>query len=323
MRRNLPVKEEWSLLGRKTSLCHGTKYPGVFKYYIWGCQERCCVESKGKEGKRWRAVYETVGKGTTLGRLRMTLMPAFFPCLSASPWKERLLVVLMAARPWWTPGHQISKAQEEWSITYTSSLVPHHGVPRWRVMPQGHSQSPHKTRISMANLSPSLSNSTTFHVLRSMLCPLLSSPSMASTTQCQLEPTSSRWGDDTKGWFSNWGLQEPLGCCWEEGALWRPCHTIADAPEPCGWASASHKSSHLRVKGCVGHWFSWNKCGDTTPYGMVGVRERGTLRSSVLKELQFIWTLRCMNMKFSSSSPWNRPCYKEFGRGQSQSEVPA
>ena len=39
---------------------------------------------------------------------------------------------------------------------------------------------------------PSLSNSTMFHVLQSILCPLLSSPSMASTTQCQLKPTSSR-----------------------------------------------------------------------------------------------------------------------------------
>ena len=108
MRRNLLVKGECSLLGRKTSLCHGTKYPGVFKYCIQGCQERCCVESKGKEGKRQRAVYETVKKGTTLGRLRVTLMPAFFHCLSASPLKERLLLVLMAARPLWTPGHQIS-----------------------------------------------------------------------------------------------------------------------------------------------------------------------------------------------------------------------
>ena len=44
----------------------------------------------------------------------------------------------------------------------------------------------------MANLSPSLSNSTTFHVLWSVHCPLLSSPSMASTTQCQVESTSSR-----------------------------------------------------------------------------------------------------------------------------------
>ena len=44
----------------------------------------------------------------------------------------------------------------------------------------------------MANLSPSLSNSTTFYVLWSIPCPLLSSPSMASTTQCQLKLTSSR-----------------------------------------------------------------------------------------------------------------------------------
>ena len=76
MRRSLLVKVQWSLLGRKTSLCQGTKDPGVFKYFIRGCQERCCVESKGKEGKRQRAVYETIGKGANLGRLRVTLMLA-------------------------------------------------------------------------------------------------------------------------------------------------------------------------------------------------------------------------------------------------------
>ena len=48
------------------------------------------------------------------------------------------------------------------------------------------------TRNSGANLSPSLFNSTMFLVLRSISCPLLSSPSTASTIQCQLEPTSSR-----------------------------------------------------------------------------------------------------------------------------------
>ena len=30
----------------------------------------------------------------------------------------------------------------------------------------------------------------------------------------------------------NWGLQEPLGYCWEEGTLCRPSYTIADAAEP-------------------------------------------------------------------------------------------
>ena len=85
MRRSLLVKVQWSLLGRKTSLYQGTKYPGAFKYFIRGCQERCCVKIKGKEGKRQRAIYETVEKGTTLERLTVTLMPAFFHCLSASP----------------------------------------------------------------------------------------------------------------------------------------------------------------------------------------------------------------------------------------------
>ena len=49
MRRNLLVKRDWSFLGRKTSMCQGTKDPGVFKYCIQGCQGRYHVESKGKE----------------------------------------------------------------------------------------------------------------------------------------------------------------------------------------------------------------------------------------------------------------------------------
>ena len=55
-----------------------------------------------------------------------------------------------------------------------------------KIMPHGHSQSPHTRRISRANLSASVSNSTTFHVLQSISCPLLSSPLMALTTQSQL-----------------------------------------------------------------------------------------------------------------------------------------
>ena len=70
-------------------------------------------------------------------------------------------------------------------------------------MPQDHSQSPQTTKISRANLSPSLSNSTMFHVLQSIFCPLLSSPSIASTTHCHLKPRYSRLGDNTESWFSN------------------------------------------------------------------------------------------------------------------------
>ena len=195
----------------------GTKEPGVFKYCIQRCRGRCHVEHKGKEsGKEmmawhlWRAVQKTVRKGAALGRLRVTLMLFLSHCLSASPWKESLLVVLVAVRPLWTPGHQWSKAQQELSLTFRGSSAPRPRVSRWRVMPQGHSQFPHTTRISRANLSPSLSNSTTFHVLPSIPCPLLSSPSTASTTQCQLEPTSSRWGDNLEGWFSKRNLQKEL-----------------------------------------------------------------------------------------------------------------
>ena len=74
MRRNLLVKVEGAPLGRKTSLCQGAKEPGVFKYCIQECQGRCRVRSKGKEGKRQRAVQKTVGKGATLGKLRVTLI---------------------------------------------------------------------------------------------------------------------------------------------------------------------------------------------------------------------------------------------------------
>ena len=40
------------VLGGRVVRRGGKKYPGVFKYCIRGCQERCCVKSKGKEGKR-------------------------------------------------------------------------------------------------------------------------------------------------------------------------------------------------------------------------------------------------------------------------------
>ena len=195
---------------------------------------------------------------------------------------------MAAVRPLWTPGRHRSLAQEDHLIRSWGSSVPSHGVPRWKFMPQGHSQYPHKARISRANLSPSLSNSTTFHVLRSIPCPLLTSASTASTTHCQLKPTPWRWGDNTESWFSNWSLQGPLGCCLEEGAIFRPCHTIADASEPCGWASASHRTNYLRVKGRLGHGPSWNKCGDATPCWHGGRHKaRGTLRPSVIRELHF------------------------------------
>ena len=98
MRRNLLVKGEGAPIGKKTSLCQGAKEPGVFKYCIQECQGRCHVRSKGKEDKRQRAVWKTVGKGAALGRLRVTLIPALSHCLSAFPWKERLLLILAAVK---------------------------------------------------------------------------------------------------------------------------------------------------------------------------------------------------------------------------------
>ena len=63
MRGNMLVKGEWSLLRRKTSLCQGIKDPDIFKYSIQGCQERCCVESKGKEARDEGLFMRQLGKG--------------------------------------------------------------------------------------------------------------------------------------------------------------------------------------------------------------------------------------------------------------------
>ena len=67
---------------------------------------------------------------------------------------------------------------------------------------------------------------------------------------------------------------------------------------PCGWASASHKTNHVRVKGSLGHPSSWNKRGDTTPcWHDAWHKERGTLRASASQSLNSISALRCMNME--------------------------
>ena len=65
MRRNLLVKGEGSLLGRKTSLCQGTKDPGVFKDVKGGAVSRADAESWGK---RKRSLEEIVGNRAVLGR---------------------------------------------------------------------------------------------------------------------------------------------------------------------------------------------------------------------------------------------------------------
>ena len=69
MRRNLLVKGEGNLLGRKTSLCQGTKDPGVFKDAFkdvkGGAVSRADAESWGK---RKRSLEEIVGNRAVLGR---------------------------------------------------------------------------------------------------------------------------------------------------------------------------------------------------------------------------------------------------------------
>ena len=92
MRRNLLVKGERTLLGRKTSLSQDTEYPGVFKYCIQGCQGRCCVESKGKESAQKKEPClgdsrEVGSSGETQGDL-----DACFVTLSLSIFMKRKVI---------------------------------------------------------------------------------------------------------------------------------------------------------------------------------------------------------------------------------------
>ena len=111
-------------------------------------------------------------------------------------------------------------------------ITPGHRVLKLGVIPQGHSQSPHTTRVSRANHSPSLSNSTVSCFVINTL------PSILFTINGINYPMAARAyilkvrGPHPEVWFSNRNLQEPFHCCWEEAALCRPCHTIADAAEP-------------------------------------------------------------------------------------------
>ena len=190
-----------------------------------------CREQR-KGGQETKGCLEDSREGGICGE---TLMRALSQCLSASPWKERFLFVLVAVRPLWIPGHYWSLAQEDWSITSRSSLAPCHGVLRWRVMPQGHSQSPHTRRISRANLSLPLSLTALSFMFCSQYLVLYDLhhndinypvPAQAYMLKMRGEP----WGV-----VLNRNLQEPLGCCWEEAALCRPSRTIAEAAEPWAW----------------------------------------------------------------------------------------
>ena len=90
MRSNLLVKGQWSLLGRKTSLCKGKKYPGVFKYCIRGCQERCCVKSKGKEGQKQSCLLDSQ-EGDNSGETQSDLDVCFLPLFLSISMKRNVV----------------------------------------------------------------------------------------------------------------------------------------------------------------------------------------------------------------------------------------
>ena len=232
MRRNLLVIGEGTLLGRKSSLCQATKDPGVSKYCIQVCQGRCRVKSRWREsGQETKGCLGDSQEGAALGRLRVTSMCVLSHSLLASPWTDALLLVMAVVRPLWTPGYHWSLAQEDWSITFWGSSAPCHGVLRWKVMPQCHSQPPH-TRISRANLSLSLTALCFmfcgqytalywFHHQRHQL------PSASSSLRHQGEGTILRVCSQTGACRNLWAaagkratlqaMSHHFRCCW---ALW-------------------------------------------------------------------------------------------------------
>ena len=246
-------------------------------------REMSCREQMKRVRARDKGLFRRqLGMGQLWGDW-VTSMTTLFHCLSASPWTVGLLFIMTAVRPLWILGRHWSLAQKDWSITSWSSSVPL----RWMVMPQGHSQSPHTSRISRANLSPSLSNSTMYHVLWSIPCPLLTSPSKASNTQCQLKPMPSR----LRGQY--WGLVLKLELAGTLGLLLGGACCMQAKSHHCRccwalWLGQCLPQNQLHEnKGPSGHWSSWNKCGDATPCWHGGShKERGTLRPSVFRELQ-------------------------------------
>ena len=92
MRRNLLVKVEWSLLGRKTRLCEGAKNPGVFKYCIQGCQGRCCVRSKGKESaQKMKGCLGDSQEGVSSGETQIDLDACFLPLSLSISMKRKII----------------------------------------------------------------------------------------------------------------------------------------------------------------------------------------------------------------------------------------
>ena len=107
MRRNLLFTGEGTLLGRKTSLCQGTKDPGIFKYCIQGCQGRCRVKSKGKDsGQATKGCLGDSREGGSSGETESDLDARFVPPSFNISIKRQVIACLAAARLLWTPGHQ-------------------------------------------------------------------------------------------------------------------------------------------------------------------------------------------------------------------------
>ena len=169
-----------------------TEYPGVFKYCIQGCQGRCCVESKGKESaQKMEGYLGDSREGGSSGETKSSFDARFVTLSLSISMKRKVIACSGGCEALVDTRTSLTLAQEDCSITYRSSTLWGSKVKKGHA-PGSLPVSTHKKDLQGQPLSISLSNSTTFHVLPSIPCPLLSSPSTASTTQCQLEPTSTR-----------------------------------------------------------------------------------------------------------------------------------
>ena len=148
-----------------------------------------CREQR-KRGQERKGCLEDCQEGGSSGEVESDLDACFVTLLLSISMKRKVIACSAGCKAFVDNGTSLVLGPRR-LVSNIQKLI---GATRRdsKVMPRGHSQSPHTRRISRANLSPSLSNSTTFHALWSVPCPLLSSPSRVSTTQSQLKPTSSR-----------------------------------------------------------------------------------------------------------------------------------
>ena len=124
---------------------------------------------------------------------------------------------------------------------------------RLRVMPQDHSWAPHTPRITWAKLSPAF-----FYSLISCDSSKTLPPIIFNINGMDFPVSPKYYLQKVRGQL--WGLVPKFGICKNSwAAVGKKGPSTGQATpwlmlqSPCGWASASHKTNHVRGKGSLGH----------------------------------------------------------------------